>query len=282
MTKKLMTDFLPQRWEVRKMLKMIHIEKSFNIGTINEKKVLSDLNLTINDGDFITVIGGNGAGKSTMLNTIAGVHKVDGGKILLSGQDITYKSETERARYIGRVFQDPMMGTAPTMMIEENLAMAYRRTKKRGLGWGISAKEREIYRQALAQLGLGLEDRMSTKVGLLSGGQRQAVTLLMATLQKPKLLLLDEHTAALDPATSAKVLELSDKIIKENNLTALMVTHNMQNAIDYGNRLIMMNGGKIILDISGEEKKRLTIEDLLKKFESISGGKFTTDSVLLG
>ena len=271
-----------QRGEVSALLKMMHIEKSFNIGTINEKKVLNDLNLTINDGDFITVIGGNGAGKSTMLNTIAGVYRVDGGRILLDGEDITYKSETDRARYIGRVFQDPMMGTAPTMMIEENLAMAYRRTKRRGLGWGISAGEREIYRKALAQLGLGLEDRMSTKVGLLSGGQRQAVTLLMATLQKPKLLLLDEHTAALDPATSAKVLELSDKIIKENNLTALMVTHNMQNAIDYGNRLIMMNGGKIIRDISGEEKKRLTIEDLLKKFESISGGKFTTDSVLLG
>ena len=269
-------------WEVSTLLNMMHIEKSFNIGTINEKKVLNDLSLTINDGDFITVIGGNGAGKSTMLNTIAVVYKVDGGRILLDGQDITYKSETDRAQYIGRVFQDPMMGTAPTMMIEENLAMAYRRTKKRGLGWGISAKEREIYRQALAQLGLGLEDRMSTKVGLLSGGQRQAVTLLMATLQKPKLLLLDEHTAALDPATSAKVLELSDKIIKENNLTALMVTHNMQNAIDYGNRLVMMNGGRIILDISGEEKKRLTIEDLLKKFESVSGGKFTTDSVLLG
>ena len=269
-------------WEVSTLLNMMHIEKSFNIGTINEKKVLNDLSLTINDGDFITVIGGNGAGKSTMLNTIAGVYKVDGGRILLDGQDITYKSETDRAQYIGRVFQDPMMGTAPTMMIEENLAIAYRRTKKRGLGWGISAKEREIYRQALAQLGLGLEDRMSTKVGLLSGGQRQAVTLLMATLQKPKLLLLDEHTAALDPATSAKVLELSDKIIKENNLTALMVTHNMQNAIDYGNRLVMMNGGRIILDISGEEKKRLTIEDLLKKFESVSGGKFTTDSVLLG
>ena len=271
-----------QRGEVSALLKMMHIEKSFNIGTINEKKVLNDLNLTINDGDFITVIGGNGAGKSTMLNTIAGVYRVDGGRILLDGEDITYKSETDRARYIGRVFQDPMMGTAPTMMIEENLAMAYRRTQRRGLGWGISAGETEIYRKALAQLGLGLEDRMSTKVGLLSGGQRQAVTLLMATLQKPKLLLLDEHTAALDPATSAKVLELSDKIIKENNLTALMVTHNMQNAIDYGNRLIMMNGGKIILDISGEEKKRLTIEDLLKKFESISGGKFTTDSVLLG
>lgn len=280
---KSLTAFLPlQRWEVRKLLKMIHIEKSFNIGTINEKKVLNDLSLTINDGDFITVIGGNGAGKSTMLNTIAGVYKVEGGRILLDGQDITYKSETDRARYIGRVFQDPMMGTAPTMMIEENLAMAYRRTKKRGLSWGITSKEREIYRNALAQLNLGLEDRMTTKVGLLSGGQRQAVTLLMATLQKPKLLLLDEHTAALDPATSSKVLELSDKIIKEHNLTALMVTHNMQNAIDYGNRLIMMDNGKIILDISGEEKKRLTIEDLLKKFESISGGKFTTDSVLLG
>ena len=280
---KSLTAFLPlQRWEVRKLLKMIHIEKSFNIGTINEKKVLNDLSLTINDGDFITVIGGNGAGKSTMLNTIAGVYKVEGGRILLDGQDITYKSETDRARYIGRVFQDPMMGTAPTMMIEENLAMAYRRTKKRGLSWGITSKEREIYRKALAQLNLGLEDRMTTKVGLLSGGQRQAVTLLMATLQKPKLLLLDEHTAALDPATSSKVLELSDKIIKEHNLTALMVTHNMQNAIDYGNRLIMMDNGKIILDISGEEKKRLTIEDLLKKFESVSGGKFTTDSVLLG
>lgn len=280
---KSLTAFLPlQRWEVRKLLKMIHIEKSFNIGTINEKKVLNDLSLTINDGDFITVIGGNGAGKSTMLNTIAGVYKVEGGRILLDGQDITYKSETDRARYIGRVFQDPMMGTAPTMMIEENLAMAYRRTKKRGLSWGITSKEREIYRNALAQLNLGLEDRMTTKVGLLSGGQRQAVTLLMATLQKPKLLLLDEHTAALDPATSSKVLELSDKIIKEHNLTALMVTHNMQNAIDYGNRLIMMDNGKIILDISGEEKKRLTIEDLLKKFESVSGGKFTTDSVLLG
>ena len=264
------------------MLKMMHIEKSFNIGTINEKKVLNNLNLTINDGDFITVIGGNGAGKSTMLNLIAGVHKPEGGRIILDGEDITYKDETERAKYIGRVFQDPMMGTAPTMRIEENLAMAYRRTKKRGLGWSISAKERELYRSVLSQLNLGLEDRMTTKVGLLSGGQRQAVTLLMATLQKPKLLLLDEHTAALDPATSAKVLQLSDQIIRENNLTALMVTHNMQHAIDYGNRLIMMNNGQIILDISGEEKKNLTIADLLHKFESLSGDKFATDSVLLG
>ena len=264
------------------MLEIRNIYKTFNAGTINEKKALQGLSLTLKDGEFCTVIGGNGAGKSTMLNAIAGVWPVDSGTITIDGIDVTKQPEYKRAKYIGRVFQDPMMGTAPTMMIEENLAMAYRRTKKRGLGWGISAKEREIYRQALAQLGLGLEDRMSTKVGLLSGGQRQAVTLLMATLQKPKLLLLDEHTAALDPATSAKVLELSDKIIKENNLTALMVTHNMQNAIDYGNRLVMMNGGRIILDISGEEKKCLTIEDLLKKFESISGGKFTTDSVLLG
>ena len=233
------------------MLKMMHIEKSFNIGTINEKKVLNDLNLTINDGDFITVIGGNGAGKSTMLNTIAGVYRVDGGRILLDGEDITYKSETDRARYIGRVFQDPMMGTAPTMMIEENLAMAYRRTKRRGLGWGISAGEREIYRKALAQLGLGLEDRMSTKVGLLSGGQRQAVTLLMATLQKPKLLLLDEHTAALDPKTAAKVLDATDRIIEKDHLTTLMITHNMRDAIQHGNRLIMMYEGLIVIDVSG-------------------------------
>lgn len=263
------------------MLKMIHIEKSFNIGTINEKKVLNDLSLTINDGDFITVIGGNGAGKSTMLNTIAGVYKVEGGRILLDGQDITYKSETDRARYIGRVFQDPMMGTAPTMMIEENLAMAYRRTKKRGLGWGITSKEREIYRKALAQLNLGLEDRMTTKVGLLSGGQRQAVTLLMATLQKPKLLLLDEHTAALDPATSAKVLLLTNKIVTEQKLTAMMVTHDMQQAIDVGNRLIMMYNGQIIYDVKGEEKKKLTVPFLLKKFEEASGSEFVNDRMLL-
>ncbi len=234
------------------MLKMVGIDKSFNIGTINEKQIFKGLNLTINDGDFITVIGGNGAGKSTMLNLIAGVHKADGGRIFLDNEDLTYKNETQRAKYIGRVFQDPMMGTAPSMMIEEN------------------------------QLGLGLEDRMKTKVGLLSGGQRQAVTLLMATLQKPRLLLLDEHTAALDPATSAKVLTLSDQIIHDNALTALMVTHNMQDAITYGNRLIMMDKGRVILDISGEEKKHLTIEDLLHKFEEVSGSKFTSDSVILG
>ena len=264
------------------MLKMVEIDKSFNIGTINEKQIFKGLNLTINDGDFITVIGGNGAGKSTMLNLIAGVHKADGGRIFLDNEDLTYKNETQRAKYIGRVFQDPMMGTTPSMMIEENLAMAYRRTKRRTLAWGISQKEREMYRDALAQLGLGLEDRMKTKVGLLSGGQRQAVTLLMATLQKPRLLLLDEHTAALDPATSAKVLTLSDQIIHDNALTALMVTHNMQDAITYGNRLIMMDKGRVILDISGEEKKHLTIEDLLHKFEEVSGSKFTSDSVILG
>lgn len=264
------------------MLRMVEIEKSFNVGTINEKQIFKGLNLTINDGDFITVIGGNGAGKSTMLNLIAGVHKADGGRIFLDDEDLTYQSETQRAKYIGRVFQDPMMGTAPTMMIEENLAMAYRRTKKRTLAWGITQKERDMYRQSLAQLGLGLEDRMKTKVGLLSGGQRQAVTLLMATLRKPRLLLLDEHTAALDPATSAKVLSLSDKIIGENSLTALMVTHNMQDAITYGNRLIMMDNGRVILDIAGDEKKQLTIEDLLHKFEEISGSKFASDSVILG
>ena len=247
------------------MLRMIEIEKSFNIGTINEKQIFKGLNLTINDGDFITVIGGNGAGKSTMLNLIAGVHKADGGRIILDGEDLTYQNETQRAKYI-----------------EENLAMAYRRTKRRTLAWGISQKEREMYKKSLAQLGLGLEDRMKTKVGLLSGGQRQAVTLLMATLQKPKLLLLDEHTAALDPATSAKVLQLSDKIIHEHNLTALMVTHNMQDAITYGNRLVMMDKGRLILDISGEEKKNLTIEDLLHKFEEVSGSKFASDSVILG
>ena len=264
------------------MLKMVGIDKSFNIGTINEKQIFKGLNLTINDGDFITVIGGNGAGKSTMLNLIAGVHKADGVRIFLDNDDLTYKNETQRDKYIVRVFQDPMMGTAPSMLIEENLAMAYRRTKRRTLAWGISQKEREMYRDALAQLGLGLEDRMKTKVGLLSGGQRQAVTLLMATLQKPRLLLLDEHTAALDPATSAKVLTLSDQIIHDNSLTALMVTHNMQDAITYGNRLIMMDKGRVILDISGEEKKHLTIEDLLHKFEEVSGSKFTSDSVILG
>ena len=264
------------------MLKMRNISKTFNPGTINEKKIFSGLNLDINDGDFITVIGGNGAGKSTLLNLIAGVHKPDAGRIVLNGEDLTYQTEVQRAKHIGRVFQDPMMGTAPTMMVEENLAMAYRRTKKRGLKWGISNTEREFYKTELAKLKLGLEERMKTKVGTLSGGQRQALTLLMATLQKPELLLLDEHTAALDPGTSAKVLGLTQEVIAENKITTLMVTHNMQNAIDYGNRLIMMDSGKIVLDISGEEKKSLTITDLLQRFEVASGEAFTNDAAILG
>lgn len=263
------------------MLELIGIEKSFNIGTVNEKKVLNNLNLKVNDGDFITVIGGNGAGKSTMLNLIAGVFTPEQGKIMLDGVDITYQPETKRARYLGRVFQDPMMGTAPSMLIEENLAMAYRRTKSRGLRWGIRQSERAQYREMLASLELGLEDRMNVKVGTLSGGQRQAVTLIMATLQKPKVLLLDEHTAALDPKTSAKVLALSEKIIADNQLTAMMVTHNMQDAIRYGNRLIIMNNGSIILDISGEEKKTLTVDKLLQQFELASGAEFANDRALL-
>ncbi len=263
------------------MLKITDLKKTFNAGTVNEKKVLNGLSLEVKDGDFITIIGSNGAGKSTILNAISGTVMPDEGHIVLDGEDITFKSDIQRAKYIGRVFQDPMMGTAPQMWIEENLALAYRRTKKRTLKWGITQKERELYKKSLAQLGLGLEDRLSTKVGLLSGGQRQAVTLLMATLVKPKILLLDEHTAALDPKTAATVLELSDRIVKENNLTTLMVTHNMQNAIDYGNRLIMMHAGRVIFDVSGEEKKKLTVDMLLKKFEEISGSEFANDRALL-
>ena len=264
------------------MLELKNIYKTFNPGTINEKVALNGLNLTLNEGDFVTVIGGNGAGKSTMLNAVAGTWMVDEGQIIIDGIDVTKLSEHKRAAYLGRVFQDPMTGTAATMGIEENLALAKRRGKTRFLKSGITKKEREEYKELLKILGLGLEDRLTSKVGLLSGGQRQAVTLLMATLQKPRLLLLDEHTAALDPATSAKVLALSDQIIHDNALTALMVTHNMQDAITYGNRLIMMDKGRVILDISGEEKKHLTIEDLLHKFEEVSGSKFTSDSVILG
>ena len=241
------------------MLEIKEIYKTFNKGTVNEKHALNGVNLTLNEGDFCTVIGGNGAGKSTTLNAIAGVWPVDSGAIIIDGKDVSGLSEHKRAPYLGRVFQDPMTGTVADMEIIENLALAARRGKRRGLSWGVKAKEREKYRELLAEFELGLEDRMSSKVGLLSGGQRQAITLLMATLQKPKLLLLDEHTAALDPKTASKVLELSDKIIKENNLTALMVTHNMKDAIVHGNRLIMMNNGKVILDISGEEKKKLTV-----------------------
>jgi putative ABC transport system ATP-binding protein len=228
------------------------------------------------------VIGGNGAGKSTVLNAIAGVWPIDTGNIIIDGQDVTGLPEHKRAAFLGRVFQDPMNGTTATMEIEENLALAARRGKRRGLSWGITKKEKEEYKELLKMLDLGLEDRMTSKVGLLSGGQRQALTLLMATLKKPKLLLLDEHTAALDPKTAAKVLALSDKMIEENNLTAMMVTHNMRDAIVHGNRLIMMNEGQVILDIKGEEKKKLTVEDLLQKFEEVSGEEFSNDKALLG
>ena len=263
------------------MLHINHISKTFNKGTINEKQALKDLQLHLEPGDFVTVIGGNGAGKSTMLNAVAGVWPVDEGRILLDGHDITALPEHKRAHLIGRVFQDPMMGTAPNMQLEENLALALRRGQRRGLSWGVTKAEREEYRERLKTLGLGLEDRMTAKVGLLSGGQRQALTLLMASLKKPQLLLLDEHTAALDPATAAKVLELSDKIIREDKLTAMMITHNMNDAIRHGNRLIMMNQGQIILDIRGEEKKHLTKHDLMEKFAEISGIQLESDQVLL-
>ena len=263
------------------MLKLDNIHKTFNPGTINEKIALNGVNLTLNEGDFVTVIGGNGAGKSTTLNAIAGVWPIDSGKIYIGGDDVTKLSEHKRAKYLGRVFQDPMTGTATTMSIEENMAIAARRGEKRGLSWGITHQERDTYREMLQALDLGLEDRLTSKVGLLSGGQRQAITLLMASIKKPKLLLLDEHTAALDPKTAAKVLEISDKIIAENHLTAMMVTHNMKDAIVHGNRLIMMHEGKVILNISGEEKKKLTVEDLLHQFEKVSGEEFANDKALL-
>lgn len=263
------------------MLKVNNIEKTFNPGTINEKKALDGVSLHLNPGDFVTIIGGNGAGKSTLMNAITGVWPVDNGSIILDGTNVTGMPEYKRAKYIGRVFQDPMMGTAPDMQIIENLALAYRRGKKRTLSWGITKKERELYHEKLKILGLGLEDRMTSKVGLLSGGQRQALTLLMASLQQPKLLLLDEHTAALDPTTAAKVLEISEEIISENNLTAMMITHNMHDAIAHGNRLIMMNEGKIIYDVQGEEKKNLTKADLMAKFAEIAGHQVESDKMLL-
>ena len=262
------------------MLEIKNVYKTFNAGTVNEKVALKGLDLTLEDGDFVTVIGGNGAGKSTMLNAVAGVWPIDMGKILIDGQDVTRLSEHQRAKYIGRVFQDPMMGTAATMGIEENLALAARRGVARSLRAGITKKEREEYHELLKTLDLGLEDRMTSKVGLLSGGQRQAVTLLMATLKKPKLLLLDEHTAALDPATAAKVLELSEKLVSEHHLTCLMITHNMTDAIRYGNRLIMMDAGRIILDISGEEKQRLTKQDLLERFAQLGSGEVSDATML--
>lgn len=264
------------------MLELRNISKTFNPGTITEKRALSDLSLHLNPGDFVTVIGGNGAGKSTMLNAVAGVFNVDTGSILIDGVNVTRLPEHKRAAMLGRVFQDPMIGTAATMNIEENLALAYRRGQRRTLRWGIKPKEREEYRDLLAMLGLGLEDRMTSKVGLLSGGQRQALTLLMATLKQPKLLLLDEHTAALDPKTAANVLGLTQKIIAENHLTALMITHNMKDALQYGNRTIMMHEGTVILDIDAETKKRIGIEDLLAMFEKASGKELANDRMLLG
>ena len=264
------------------MLELKNIYKTFNAGTVNEKMALRGLNLTLEDGDFVTVIGGNGAGKSTMLNAIAGVWPVDQGQILIGDADVTKLPEYKRAKYLGRVFQDPMTGTAATMEIQENLALALRRGDSRTLKAGITKKEHAKYREMLATLGLGLEDRMTSKVGLLSGGQRQALTLLMATLKKPKLLLLDEHTAALDPKTAAKVLQTTDMILNRDNLTTLMITHNMKDAIAHGNRLIMMMDGNIILDIRGEEKKKLTVADLLHKFEEASGEEFANDKAILG
>lgn len=264
------------------MLEIHNIYKTFNPGTVNEKLALNGLSLTLDDGDFVTVIGGNGAGKSTLLNAIAGSWFVDEGTILIDGVDITKLPEHKRAKYLGRVFQDPMTGTAATMGIEENLALAKRRGKPRTLKAGIKKSEKEEFRELLQILDLGLEHRLTSKVGLLSGGQRQALTLLMATLQKPKLLLLDEHTAALDPKTAAKVLETTETMVKRDNLTTVMITHNMKDAIMHGNRLIMLNNGKIILDIRGEEKKNLTVEDLLHKFEEASGEEFANDSAILG
>lgn len=263
------------------MLKVNNIYKTFNKGTINEKKALSGVNLVLNEGDFVTIIGGNGAGKSTLLNSICGVFNVDRGSIEIDDINVSKLPEHKRAKYLGRVFQDPMMGTAADMQIVENMSLAYRRGKARGLSWAITSKEKKLYREMLSELGLGLEGRMTSKVGLLSGGQRQALTLLMAVIQRPKLLLLDEHTAALDPKTAEKVLELSEKFIAENNLTAMMITHNMKDAIAHGNRLIMMHEGRIIYDVSGEEKKNLTVEDLLKKFADLSGEEFTNDRALL-
>ena len=263
------------------MLELKNICKTFNPNTINAKVALNHLDLTLKDGDFVTVIGGNGAGKSTMLNAIAGVFQVDSGTITIDGQDVTKLPEHKRAALLGRVFQDPMMGTAPTMQIEENLALAARRGQPRGLKWGITASERADYKELLKKLDLGLEDRLTAKVGLLSGGQRQALTLLMASLKKPKLLLLDEHTAALDPKTAAKVLELSDQVVQENQLTTLMITHNMKDAIAHGNRLIMMDAGHVVVDVSGEDKKKLTVPDLLAMFSHASGSDEANDKMLL-
>lgn len=263
------------------MLKLSHVKKTFNRGTVTEKRALTGVDLTLADGDFVTVIGGNGAGKSTLLNMIAGVYPLDSGTIELDGEDISRLSEPKRAKYLGRVFQDPMRGTAADMQIEENLALAKRRGERRTLRWGITRAEREEYAELLKKLDLGLETRMQAKVGLLSGGQRQALTLLMVTLTNPRVLLLDEHTAALDPKTASKVLELTEQIVGERKLTTLMVTHNMNDAIRLGNRLIMMHEGRVIYDVAGEEKRALTVPDLLQKFEEVSGGQLANDRMLL-
>jgi putative ABC transport system ATP-binding protein len=263
------------------MLSVKKVTKIFNAGTINKKVALHEVSFTLNEGDFVTLIGSNGSGKSTLLNCIAGVYPVDRGSIIIDGMDMTKLCEYKRAAVLGRVFQDPMMGTASDMGIEENLALALRRGQRRSLSWGITGKEREDYKELLKKLGLGLENRLGIKVGLLSGGQRQALTLLMATLKRPRLLLLDEHAAALDPRTARKVLGLTDRIVKEGNLTTLMVTHNMRDAINHGNRLMMMYEGKIVLDIKEKEKQKLTIEDLLVRFENVSGEEFASDRALL-
>ena len=263
------------------MLKLSHVKKTFNKGTVTEKRALTGVDLTLNDGDFVTVIGGNGAGKSTLLNMIAGVYPLDSGVIELDGTDISRLSESQRAKYLGRVFQDPMRGTAADMQIAENLALAKRRGQRRGLSWGVTKAEKDEYVELLKRLDLGLDTRLNAKVGLLSGGQRQALTLLMATLTKPRLLLLDEHTAALDPKTADKVLQITEEIVARDNLTTMMVTHNMKHAIQYGNRLIMLHDGHVILDIAGEEKKKLTVPDLLEQFTKASGDEFANDRAIL-
>ena len=263
------------------MVDVKHVSKTFNPGTVNEKKALEDISLRLEDGDFVTVVGGNGAGKSTLLNMIAGVYPIDCGHIVLNGKDMSTDPEFRRARFIGRVFQDPLMGTAGDMAIYENMAMANRRGKPRGLRWNVTAQEKEDFKKQLSRLGLGLEDRLTAKVGLLSGGQRQALTLLMASLQRPELLLLDEHTAALDPLTARKVLELTEEIVQEEQLTTLMITHNMNDAIRIGNRLIMMYDGKIILDVRGEEKKKLTVDALHQKFREAANEEFSDDRAVL-
>ena len=263
------------------MLELVNVTKTFNPGTVNEKVALNNLSLRLNDGDFVTVIGGNGAGKSTLLNAICGTWKLDCGSVVIDGKDVTALPDYKRAKFLGRVFQDPMMGTAPDMEIQENLALAKRRGERRGLKWGITSAEKEEYRKMLEQLDLGLEKRLTSKVGLLSRGQRQAITLLMASMQQPKIFLLDEHTAALDPKTAAKVLEITEKIVSENHLTTLMITHNMKDAIRHGNRLIMMHEGRIVIDVKGEEKKALTVEKLLEMFTKVSGSEFSSDRAIL-